>query len=115
MIDALRIIAAKSPYAGEQALQCLRAIQAKSPIVQQRYNRVVELAFGDNMADFEPSERRLIASYIHIDGDNEERGESRTQTVRFRVTPSEETEIKQLAEAANKDVSEYIRSLIWPE
>lgn len=113
MIDALRIIAAKSPYAGEQAVQCIRAIQAKSPIVQQRYNRVVELAFGDNMADFTQEDRSLIASYIDTDADTG--AESRTQTVRFRATPSEEREIQMMADAAGKDKSEFIRSLIWPE
>lgn len=113
MIDALRIIAAKSPDAAPQAMQCIRAIEAKSPVVQHRYNNVVELAFGDNMAEFKPSERLLISSYVDADADTG--AESRTQTVRFRASPSEEREIRILAAAAGKDISEYIRSLIWPE
>ena len=110
MIDALRIIAAKSPAAGEQAMQCIRAIQAKSPIVQRRYNRVAELAFGDNMADFEPAERRLIASYIEAD-----EVENKSLVIRFRVTPSEKAAIEQMATDGDMDVSEFLRSLIWPD
>lgn len=110
MIDALRIIAAKSPYAGEQAMQCIRAIQAKSPIVQQRYNRVVELAFGDQQADFTPEERRLIADYVKADD-----AESKSEVIRFRCTPTEKEQIKTMADNANKDVSDFLRSLVWPE
>ncbi len=110
MIDALRIIAAKSPYAGGQALQCIRAIQAKSPIIQQRYNRVVELAFGDNMADFTPEERQLIADYVEADD-----VESKSEVIRFRCTPTEKEQIKTMADEAGMDISEYLRSLVWPE
>lgn len=109
MIDALRIIAAKSPYAGAQAMQCIKAIQAKSPIVTERYNRVVELAFSDPQADFSPEERQLIADHIG-GGDG-----NRSVTVRFRVTQAERADLETLAADAEMDVSEYIRSLIWPE
>lgn len=113
MIEALRIIAAKSPYAGAQAMQCIKAIQVKSPIVTERYNRVVELAFSDPQAEFTPEERQLIAVHIadHIaDGDG-----NRSVTVRFRVTAAERADLETLASGAGVHVSEYIRSLIWPE
>lgn len=108
MIEALRIIAAKSPYAGSQAMQCIKAVQMKSPIVTERYNRVVELAFSDPQADFSPEERQLIAD--HIGGGNGKR----TETVRFRVTQSERADLETLAADADMEMSEYIRSLIWP-
>lgn len=110
MIDALRIIVAKSPYAGEQAMQCIRAAQVKSPVVKDRYNRVVQLAFGDSQAQFTPDERELIASYI--EGGT---GSNRSMTVRFRVTTEENEDLIARAEADDVGVSEYIRSLIWPE
>ena len=110
MIDALRIIAAKSPYAGAQAMQCIKAVQVKSPIVKERYNRVVGLAFSDPQADFTPGERQLIADYINADG-----AESRSETIRFRVSPSERADLKTMADDADMDISEYVRSLIWPE
>lgn len=111
MIDALRIIAAKSPYAGSEAMTCMQAIQAKSPMVQQRYNRVVGLAFGDPNAEFTAEERRLIASYI--DGGD---SENKSQVVHWRVTPTEYADLKQLTEDAGfNSMSDYMRSLVWPE
>lgn len=110
MIEALRIIAAKSPYAGSQAMQCIKAVQVKSPIVNERYNRVVELAFSDPQADFTAEERQLIADYIGGNGDG-----NRSVTVRFRVTAAERADLETLASGAGVDVSGYIRSLIWPE
>ena len=109
MIDALRIIAAKSSYAGAQAMQCIKAIQVESPIVKERYNRVVELAFSDPQAEFTPEERQLIAGFINS-------GEPhKTATIRFRVSPAEQEDVQRMADAANMNVSDYIRSLIWPE
>ena len=111
MIDALRIIAARSPYAGGQAMQCIRAIQAKSPVVKDRYNRVVDMAFGDPQAEFTPEERQLIA--IYIDGGD---GENKTQVVHWRVTPSEYADLKQLTEDGGyNSMSDYLRSQVWPE
>ena len=109
MIDALRIIAAKSSYAGAQAMQCIRAIQVGSPVVTERYNRVVELAFSDLQADFTQEERQMIVGFING-------GEPhKTATIRFRVSPAEQEDVQRLADAANMNVSDYIRSLIWPE
>jgi hypothetical protein len=109
MIEALRIIAARSPYAGSQAMQCIKAIQVESPIVNERYNRVVELAFSDPQAEFTPEERQLIAGFIN-EGDGK-----RSETVRFRVTAAEQASLEDKANDASMNVSDYIRSLIWPE
>lgn len=109
MIEALRIIAAKSPYAGAQAMQCIKAIQVESPVVKERYNRVVELAFSDPQADFTQDERQMIAGFING-------GEShKTATIRFRVSSAEQEDVQRMADAASMNVSDYIRSLIWPE
>lgn len=110
MIKALRLIAAQSPVAGQEAMQCIRAVQVKSPMVQLRYNRVVELAFSDPNAEFSPAERQLIAA--HIAGFA---GENRTQVIHFRVSLAEYDSLRNLSEAAGcANTSEYLRSLIWP-
>lgn len=109
MIEALRIIAARSPHAGAQAMQCIKAIQVNSPVVKERYNRVVEMAFGDPRAEFTQDERLMITGFING-------GEPhKTATIRFRVSPAEQEDIQRMAGAANLTVSDYIRSLIWPE
>jgi hypothetical protein len=109
MIEALRIIIAASPAAGSEALACIRAIQAKSPVVQQRYNRVVEAAFSDPNAEFSPEERQLIAAYV--DGGE---SDNRTRNINIRVSPSEYEDLQAiLKDGGYKNISEYIRSLIW--
>ncbi len=109
MIEALRIIAAKSPHAGTQAMQCIKAIQVNSPIVKERYNRVVEMAFSDPQAEFTSGDRQLIAESINGGESN------RTATVRFRVSPAEQEDLQRMADDAGVTVSDYIRSRIWPE
>lgn len=110
MIDALRIIVAKSPLAASQAVQCIAAIKTKSPVLQQRYNRVVEMAFSDPQAEpFAPEERQLIAEHITGEG-----GEgSKTFDVRVRVNAAEKAEIQRLAADEGLNVSDYIRSKIF--
>jgi hypothetical protein len=108
MIDALRIIAAKSEMAGGEAMQAIRAVQVKSPVAQTRYNRVVELAFHDHGAQFTQEERQLIASYV---GDGEQ-PEIKAYDVRVRVTADEKAEIQEMAQAEGMNVSDFIRSKI---
>lgn len=110
MIDALRIIVAKSPYAAQEAMKCIQSIKAKSPMVHNRYNRAVEMAFSDHQANFSPDERELIASFI--EGGT---GSNRSMTVRFRVTTEENEDLIARAAADDVGVSEYIRSLLWPD
>ena len=108
MKDALRIIVAKSPGAGSQAMQCMRAIDVNSPITQARYDRVVEIAFSDPQADFEPAERALIASYVG--GSNGE--ELRTMDIRVRVNAREKEIVQEMAREAGQTVSDFIREAI---
>ena len=111
MIDALRIIVAKSPYAASQAVQCIAAIKAKSPVLQQRYNRVVEMAFSDPQAEaFTPEDRQLIAEYVTGEGGE---GSAKLLDVRVRVNASEKAEVQRLAADASLTISDYIRSRIF--
>jgi len=111
MINALRIIIAKSPIAASQAVQCIAAIKAKSPVLQQRYNRVVEMAFSDPQSEpFTAEERQLIAE--HVTGEGGE-GSAKLLDVRVRVNASEKAEIQRLAADVGLTVSDYIRSKIF--
>lgn len=108
MDEALRIIISKSADAATEAIQCIRAIQVKSPMVQQRYNRTVEIAFADPKASFAPEERSLIAEYLGgIEAD------SRGYMLRIRLTENERAELERMADEAQMSMSEYVRDQIF--
>ena len=109
MDDALKIIISKSPAAMTEAITTMRAIGAKSPVVQQRYQAAVELAFNDPAADFTADERALIASYLEVVGESGRRD----KLVQIRVTAEERNTLDRLAHAAgyNGNVSEWTRGL----
>jgi hypothetical protein len=104
MEQALKLIITKSESAMHEAMKCLQAIQVNSPMIQTRYNHVVEIALNDPTADFSQAERALLAEHL-------EAAETATRdfTLRIRLTDAERT---QLQEAANQDrlsMSEYVR------
>ncbi len=109
MDDALKLIIARSPAATAEAVSTLRAIGAKSPTVQQRYQHTVELALNDPDADFTADERSLIASYLEVVNDTARRD----KLVQVRVTAEERETLDRLAHMAgyNGNVSEWTRSL----
>lgn len=79
MKQALQIIIAKSPSASDEAMDCLKAIQVRSPIVQRRYENAVRLAFADPQAEFTPEERELIAGYLA----NDDEGGTKQRNIRL--------------------------------
>lgn len=107
MEEALKIIVSKSPAAGSQAMQCLRALAVKSPIVQERFNRVVEIALGDPQAEFTPADRALIAEFVGGASDD-----VRSLDVRIRVNRQEKSTIQEMADDAGMTVSDFIRERI---
>jgi hypothetical protein len=108
MKDALQAIIAKSPDAMSQAIDTLRAIGAKSPVVQQRYQHTVSSAFADPKANFTADERALIASYLDV---VEETG-NRDKLVQIRVTAEEKSYLERAArEAGFTAVSTWARNL----
>lgn len=111
MEEALRIIVAKSPMAGSQAMQTLQAIKAKSPVLQDRYNRTVQTALSDSQADFTSEERALIASCVGS-GAADDATPLRVLDVRVRVTPEEKERIQQMAADEDMNVSDFIRDRI---
>jgi len=109
ILDALKLIIARSRTAAGDAAQTIRAMQAKSPIAQQRYLRTAEIALYDPSADFTDDERALISSYI---GEVGEDTDTRERSLRIRVTEDEKSHIESMAKMENKTVTDYIRSRI---
>jgi len=108
MEEALRIIISKSTNATSEAIQCLAAIRAKSPVLQLRYNHCVTLAFNDPEANFSREERALIAEHLGTGADD-----SRSYTLRIRLTDAERAELTRLAESVGLTMSEYVRKHIF--
>lgn len=79
MKQALQIIVTKSPAATSEAMDCLKAIRAKSPIVQRRYENTVQLAFADPQANFTLEERELIAGCLA----NDDEGGTKQRSLRL--------------------------------
>lgn len=105
MSDALRTIIAGSPDAAGEAIDCLRAITAKSPVVQQRFNRVLSLALNDPQATFTAADRTVLAAYAALPDDDEPR--SVIQPI--RLSPSERLRLSAAAQAEGVTLSTYIR------
>lgn len=107
--EALQIIIAASPAATGEAFNCIRAIRANSPMVSTRFNRVVELAFGDPEATFTAEQRAAIADLVDADA------ESRTEWFRMRVTAAESAAIREAADRAGMSMSEWARRRLLAE
>ncbi len=105
MIEALRIIAAKSPAAAAEAIKTLK-IPVKTR--QIRYNFVADMAINDPEANFSAEERALIVKFIEpID-----QAKSRMLPP-IRVTEEEYAQIVDAAHLAGTTVSSYIRSRLF--
>lgn len=108
MEQALKIIIAKSPAAAQQAIACLRGIQAKSPILDVRYAHTVSIALGDPAAEFTQDERRIIAEALSAGA-----SETRDYTLRIRMTEAERADLARQAEEADLSMSEYVRRRLF--
>lgn len=106
MENALRIIIARSPDAARHAINTIRAIQARSPIVQDRYNRVVDLALSDPQATFTAEERAALAEFVTVSGSDTG---TREYTLRVRLTDNERDDLEARAENAGQSLSQYVR------
>jgi hypothetical protein len=105
MIDTLKLIVARSPNAGQIAVQCIRVARAESPALQARYNQVAEVALADPAAGWTPQERTQIAAHL----DAAESGIRKAQNINIRVSAEDADTIRLLAEAQQMTVSEYVR------
>jgi len=111
MTDAIKLIIAKSPTAGSEALRTLQAIKAQSPVLQFRYNRTVEMALGDHEATFTPKERELLALFVESTADD---GDMDSTLPAVRCSDAERADIEERAHSAGVSLSAYIRSVLFP-
>lgn len=109
MLEALKLIIShtSNPHVADQAMTCIRALNAKSPIVQMRYQQVVQMALA-NDTDWTPSERAIIAEPLEA---TEESG--RSFMLRVRLTENERAELQSKADAASTSISEYVRQRLF--
>jgi len=107
MEDALKLIISRSPAATREAMACLRAIRAGSPIVPIRYERAVDLALSDPEASFSGDERAELASHLTEDGG------TRSTVFRFRLTKAERALLEDMAREAGVSASVYARRALF--
>ena len=109
MLDALKLIAGRSGDAMRDALKAIQAVNAGSPMVQQRYNQVAEIALNDASAGWTSSERQSIVA--HIDAAD---SDTRDYSLRIRLTDSERDTLKRQSDLYGQTLSEYVRRMIFP-
>lgn len=105
VVDALRLIAAKSPDQMRNAVRTLRSVQNDTPVAQQRAERVISWALQDPQAEFTTEDRTALAALLGG-------SDARTLDVRMRVSPAEKAEIQAMADAEGMTVSDFIRRRI---
>jgi 16S rRNA U516 pseudouridylate synthase RsuA-like enzyme len=107
-IKTLRMIAARSLEAQQEALGAIRAQQVHSPMAARRAERAAGIAFADQAVEWTPEERLALSELLGQDTDD-----TRTLDVRVRVTAGEKEQVKKMAAAAGfPNVSDFIRSRI---
>lgn len=107
-LEALRVIIAGSPAAFREASRTILALQANSPIIQQRLNFAGSMALNDPQAEFSADERRLIAEVMGLTEEDNE-----ITTISFKLTKAERAEVERLAQTEGfKDLTSYIRRQI---
>lgn len=92
------------PAAASQLVDLNKAIRAKSPIVAQRYERVLQCSGALENPATTPEEREaLLGALVTEPG-------TRSKVVRLRVTPDEYEALNASAESAGQSLSAYIRA-----
>jgi hypothetical protein len=109
IIDALKLIIARSPRAGELAIRTIAAVRNKSPLVQARYSQVLIMALADPEASFSPEERQALA-----DGIESSEPSNRDFILRVRLTDAERIELETVSSDAGMSMSEYVRRKLFP-
>jgi hypothetical protein len=105
MINALRLMIAKSPQASPAAINTMAAIRVQSPLVGLFYMRAVQGALHDPLSNFTEEERTLLASYLT----EEEPPTSKQSVLQVRISDIEKEHIERLARSEQVSISEYIR------
>jgi hypothetical protein len=108
MDEALRIIIARSPEAARDAIDCLRAIGARSPVVNQRYQNTLAVALSDPQATFTADERAILAEAIAPQGKA-----NRSFTFHIRLSQQERAQLAAAADAVGMEMSDYARGVLF--
>lgn len=108
IVEALKIIIARSPNAAEEAIRAIAAARNRSPVLQIRYLTVLTRALADPQASFSAEERELLSSAIEAP-----ESESRDFMLRVRLTDSERAELQMAADQSGISMSEYVRKKIF--
>lgn len=111
LLDAMRLIAAKSPNATHAALLAFRALQNNSPLGESRAQRAIEVALRDRESTFTTEDRSSLALLFMGQDPNQEE-EPRTLDLRIRVNADEKQHVKDLADEAGLSVSNFIRQRV---
>lgn len=98
--DACNLIASRCPELAREATACIMAVRADSPIVADRYLRLVHRAAGGNWSADE------LASLMAL---VEPSDPTRRRSIQIRVTDEEYAGIAAAAEAAGLSISEHLR------
>lgn len=101
--QAKRLIAAHSI----EGLRILGAGVSK-PCYQGRYNLAATAALADPGSGLTADERRIIASFIEGEGE-----EDRSFMLRVRLTESERDRLQAMADEAGQSMSELVRSRVF--
>lgn len=106
-IEALRIILIKTNNENvrRQAIACMQAIKNDSPVIQTRYNQVVQIAMYSD-TDWTPEEKELIFGELDIE-DNR-----KSKVLIVRLSEAEHATVIAKASEEGMTISDYVRSKI---
>jgi hypothetical protein len=107
-LDTLRLIAARSRPALQDALAAIKAQQAGTPMAARRASKAAEIALEDPDAVWSPEERTALASLLGGEAPHE----IRDTYVRFRASKAEKRQVVEAAKAAGLTQSDYVRQAL---
>lgn len=108
MIEALKLIIARSPAAANEAVRTIAAERINSPVAARRYLHVLQMALNDPQAEFSNAEREMLAEWVESP-----EAENRSFVLRVRLTEGERAHLTQMADAEQVSVSDYVRRKLF--
>lgn len=107
MIETLQLILSRSSAAQGEAMNALKAIRVKSPMVERRYERTLSTALADPAVDWTMEERALLGRYW-TDGV----AENDDDAVKLRTLRLSERDWKRAQEIGDGDATAGIRAAL---
>lgn len=106
-IEAMQLLAAKSPAVGGEAAKTIRRLGNNTTNAQHMAERMIEYGLGDPQAELTTQERIDLAALLTGDS-----GETRNLDIRLRVTADEKQRVQDMADNAGLNISDFVRSRI---